>query len=114
MTEALVQEPTLATSEQRTFSRLITFDGTDRIFVDHFPGNPIVPAFMQLERIRTLAAQSVGTLPERMRVKSAKFTKPIRPDRPLTVTFIATMKEGTCRFTIQDHDEIVTQGELAL
>lgn len=51
-------------------------------FAGHFPGNPVLPAFVQICMSRLLwAACSKGQFV----VKSAKFMQPIGPDEEITV-----------------------------
>lgn len=45
-------------------------------FAGHFPGNPVLPAFVQICMARLLWSRFAG---EKFLVKSAKFMKPVRP-----------------------------------
>lgn len=61
-----------------------TFPRSDLIFMDHFPGFPIVPGVLQIEMIaqmggKCVALQRQGVLPVLGSVKSAKFYQNIHP-----------------------------------
>lgn len=61
-----------------------TFPRSDELFVDHFPGFPIVPGVLQIEMIaqligRCVAMAATGILPVLGSVKGAKFYRNITP-----------------------------------
>lgn len=61
-----------------------TFPRNDEIFIDHFPGFPIVPGVLQIEMIAQMAGKCAamstgGILPVLGAVKSAKFYRNINP-----------------------------------
>jgi len=61
-----------------------TFPRSDLIFMDHFPGHPIVPGVLQIEMIAQLAGKCAalsrpGILPVLGSVKSSKFFRNINP-----------------------------------
>jgi 3-hydroxyacyl-[acyl-carrier-protein] dehydratase len=75
-----------------------TFPRSDMIFMDHFPGFPIVPGVLQIEMIAQMAGKCIamavpGILPVLGSVKSAKFYRNVNPGDlcviKVTVTKIA-------------------------
>lgn len=61
-----------------------TFPRSDLIFMDHFPGFPIVPGVLQIEMIAQMAGKCAalarpGVLPVLGAVKSAKFYRNVEP-----------------------------------
>ncbi len=61
-----------------------TFPRSDLLFMDHFPGLPIVPGVLQIEMIAQMAGKCIalsrpGILPVLGSVKSAKFYHNIQP-----------------------------------
>ncbi len=62
-------------------------------FDGHFPGNPILPAVVQLMTGAETAAESAGSPLTTTNVSRAKFLKQIKPGDILTVTGSLTHKE---------------------
>ena len=60
------------------------FPGNFIGFIGHFPGNPILPAFVQLTTIRFLAEQGLGKQLIPTRHEKIKFKDIIRPQEPIT------------------------------
>jgi 3-hydroxyacyl-[acyl-carrier-protein] dehydratase len=61
-----------------------TFPRSDMIFIDHFPGLPIVPGVLQIEMIAQMAGKCAslakpGILPVLGSVKSVKFYRNVHP-----------------------------------
>lgn len=97
-----------------SLSEQIIFDGANPIVLDHFPGNPIVPAFVQLMHIRERVQAALNLTGERIRIKTVKFSRIIRPDRSLTLIVSAGVGPGAYRFALADGNEVATQGEFVL
>jgi 3-hydroxyacyl-[acyl-carrier-protein] dehydratase len=72
-------------------------------FQGHFPGHPILPAFVQL----LLGECAVRRRSDRpwilRRVERAKFLRPIQPNEPVTVCWQEQPQEGglRCSFTLR-------------
>jgi 3-hydroxyacyl-[acyl-carrier-protein] dehydratase len=56
-------------------------------FAGHFPGHPVLPAFIQLLTAQCVLQQRTGLAWCLARVKRAKFMKVVAPDQPLQVTW---------------------------
>jgi 3-hydroxyacyl-[acyl-carrier-protein] dehydratase len=60
-------------------------DASHPVFQAHFPGNPLLPAFMQLDIIAAVIDKEIDA------VVTAKFVKPVLPETTLQYT----IKEGS-------------------
>ena len=54
-------------------------------FSGHFPGNPILPAIVQVRAVVSLAEEVGGKALRIAAVRSAKFLSPIRPDEEVSI-----------------------------
>ena len=79
------------------------------IFEEHFPGNPILPAFLQLAWVRK-CLQQFGKVESFLNVK---FLKPILPGNKLQLK-IKNMKQKDYSFIILVDNHIATKGQTRL
>lgn len=56
-------------------------------FSGHFPGNPILPAIVQIRAVVSLAEEERGKALRLSAVRSAKFLAPVRPDEDVWVRY---------------------------
>lgn len=80
-------------------------------FAGHFPGRPIVPGVLLLDRALALAAAATGTSENGWQVGNAKFLSPVGPGEWLTLT----LKPGagsSIAFTIHADTRLVASGSL--
>lgn len=61
-------------------------------FAGHFPGNPIVPGVVLLDRAILCAEASAGTPGTRWQIGNAKFLSPVGPGE--TLDFVLTPRTG--------------------
>ena len=54
-------------------------------FSGHFPGNPVLPAIVQIRAVVSLAEEEGGKTLRLAAVRSAKFLAPIRPDEDVWI-----------------------------
>jgi len=63
-------------------------------FSGHFPGNPILPAIVQVCAVVSLAEEEGGKALRLAAVRSAKFLSPIRPDEEVSISFHRRLDSG--------------------
>jgi 3-hydroxymyristoyl/3-hydroxydecanoyl-(acyl carrier protein) dehydratase len=100
--------------ESQASSALFSFDGQAAVFRDHFPDEPLVPAFMQISAVRRYVTQNLKYPPEQILVRNLKFIRPLRPDEEVSLRLKSGTKAGAVRFELVRGDEVVTQGELGI
>ncbi len=87
----------LSREDDRAFELTYHFGKDFTAFAGHFPGRPILPAFVQLLAgecaMQTRARREVVL----QRVKRAKFLKPIQPDQKITVCWREQPADGGVR-----------------
>ena len=75
-------------------------------FAGHFPGRPIVPGVVLLDRTIIFAEQLRGAAGGAWQIGNAKFFSPVGPDE--TLTFSLTPKpSGAIAFTVRAADRDV-------
>lgn len=80
-------------------------------FAGHFPGRPIVPGVVLLDRAIRCAEDTLGRPGVNWQVGNAKFFSPVGPDE--TLTFSLTPKpSGAIAFTVRAADRDVAAGRL--
>jgi 3-hydroxyacyl-[acyl-carrier-protein] dehydratase len=74
----------------------------------HFPGNPVVPGVVVLDRvIRVLAAAGVP-LARLRKLKQVKFIEPLLPDQEATVT--AEVSDAALSFSVTRGGRTIAKG----
>lgn len=63
-------------------------------FSGHFPGNPILPAIVQVCAVVSLAEEEGGKTLRLAAVRSAKFLSPIRPDEEVSIRYRRRVDSG--------------------
>ncbi|MFP5467099.1 MAG: hypothetical protein ACLGG8_06165 [Gammaproteobacteria bacterium] len=79
-------------------------------FAGHFPGQPIVPGVVLLDRVLWMAGQARGTAG--WTVAQAKFVRPVAPGETLHFTLAGTSRGGL-GFDIRCGTDLVATGVLA-
>lgn len=77
----------------------------------HFPGHPIVPGVVILDRI--VADLDVRTGARAIGVKRMKFTRPLAPGEEFSVEWGEPQKGGV-RFSVKVGAEMLASGQLAV
>ena len=75
----------IAESQVDTIEQRYRFSPDFIGFCGHFPGYPILPAFVQILMALTLAEEHKGCPLEVARIEKAKFHIPLRPDQEIKV-----------------------------
>ena len=80
-------------------------------FAGHFPGRPIVPGVVLLDRAILLAEQLLGQPVAHWQVGNAKFFSPVGPGEILSFA-LEPKASGSIAFTIRAADRAVASGSL--
>jgi 3-hydroxymyristoyl/3-hydroxydecanoyl-(acyl carrier protein) dehydratase len=76
----------------------------------HFPGRPIVPGVVLLDRVLLLASKGTGRA-SGWRIDNAKFFRPVGPGTTLAFE-LSTRPSGALAFTVCDGEHEVASGTL--
>lgn len=96
-----------------SFCFQVTFDPALPLFVDHFPGAPLVPAFLQIQHVGECVAGCFGIEPTRIKVRSAKFLQPLQPGVTAQLVIEPRGASGGA-FALSVLGVVITQGELTV
>jgi len=99
-----------------------TFPLSDLMFMDHFPGNPLVPGVLQIEMIAQTAGlclklERPGSTAVLSHVHKARFIRPVRPgDRCRVRAELVSVKTGHVKAagSIEIEGKIVAEVEVGL
>jgi 3-hydroxyacyl-[acyl-carrier-protein] dehydratase len=85
-------------------------------FSGHFPGNPILPAIVQIRAAVSLAEEEGGKTLRLAAVRSAKFLAPIRPDEDVWIRVRRRVESGIviCDATLSVAGKTVAAFQLEL
>lgn len=82
------------------------------MFAGHFPGNPLVPGVLLLERALECAEAAVGHPLAIRAIVQAKFVAPLKPEELARVELKHAPAE--LRFAIRHAERLIAQGIFAL
>ncbi len=88
-----------------------TVPGDHPAFAGHFPGRPIVPGVVLLDRAILFAEAWLGRPGLTWQVGNAKFFSPVGPEEALTFAMVAKTS-GAISFTIRGAGRDVASGSL--
>lgn len=77
----------------------------------HFPGHPIVPGVILLQRVMDLLAAGVEA-PAAMRLANVKFLAPLRPREVCTIAVHPRAGAGGCRFECSIGPVVIARGDI--
>ena len=80
-------------------------------FAGHFPGRPIVPGVVLLDRAILFAEQVLGQAMQKWQIGNAKFFSPVGPDAAL-VFALERKASGAIAFTVWAAERNVASGSL--
>lgn len=81
------------------------------VFAGHFPGHPIVPGVVLLDRVMQLAQAALGGPVAGWRVSQVKFLSPCGPDDLLDFAVRDNVRGGLA-FSVRCGDREVAAGQL--
>ena len=77
---------TVTVTDSGQVNGVFTFAPDFPAFAGHFPGQPVLPAVVQLAAVRFLAAKHLDMFLVPVSVNRAKFKALIGPEEPVTIT----------------------------
>lgn len=80
-------------------------------FAGHFPGRPILPGVVILDRILGFVARIAGRPEAGARIGSAKFFHPVTPGEALVLQ-VENPEQGAVRFQVLAEGKVVAAGNL--
>ena len=75
----------------------------------HFPGRPLVPGVVVLERVIAAIEAEHGPLPG-LRLPQVKFVQPLLPQQDAQIE-LETLGPGRWRFRVRREDQLIASGE---
>lgn len=78
----------------------------------HFPGRPVVPAVVLLDFAARALAEALGRRVRLAAIPAVKFTSPLLPEQPFTVTLQVDEAARSARFTAATAEAPLAQGRL--
>ena len=93
--------------------RVCSFSGGHPVMSEHVPGDPVVPAFLQLLHVREMVCAFLDIRPERVRVRSVKFLAPLKPECSVDV-WLERKCGGGVTFKLLHDGQTISQGEIGV
>lgn len=110
------RDPNVATnsSQSKRATLLRSFPAEMRVFEDHFPGTPIVPAFVQLMEVRRAVGAWLGVSVREAQIKRVKFLQPIQPEQMVELNLEQRSLGEVISFSLDISGRVLTQGEIVV
>jgi 3-hydroxyacyl-[acyl-carrier-protein] dehydratase len=103
---------TAGTTQAPSHRRPLCIGADHPSLAGHFPGNPVVPGVLLVDRVLDAVEDWLGELPEPLRLPQVKFLQPLLPEQPAE---IALHRTGTrLQFRITRADALIASGEFDL
>jgi len=91
------------------------FAAAHPVFVGHFPGQPIVPGALLLDRVVHHVAEQHAVDGQIVVIEQAKFLRPVGPDEPVDLEVQTSADAPTrWRFTLRVGDQTAANGILTV
>lgn len=96
----------------RTHTTSVRIPASHPSLVGHFPGRPVVPAVVLLDRVLDEAQQWLGNAPVATGLAQAKFTAPLLPEQ--TAQLDLTLQGNELRFGLTRDAVSIARGAFTL
>lgn len=94
---------------------VLHFSGDEEFFLGHFPGNPVLPATVQIAAALRIGERLLGRTLKLVEVTRAKFTSPAGPGHDLRITLVTeAVDAGRTRLKVAITGENQEIAELSL
>ena len=80
-------------------------------FAGHFPGNPVVPGVLLLDRVIEAAEALAVLAPGALRLPQVKFVRPLLPEQAAELR-LELLDDGRVRFRVECDGALLASGEL--
>ena len=90
-------------------------DAAHPVLAGHFPGNPVVPGVVLLDRVLDAAQRRFGVCPDALRLPQVKFLQPLLPQQAAEIVLEPALTDaGNTRigFRIERDGVLLASGEL--
>ena len=104
-------------ADKLNVSGTFVFPASCQGFAGHFPGQPILPAVVQLAAVRFLTQCGIGEKVQLCRVERTRFKAIVLPDEPVTIAIRLSKKdeEWLGQFSLAKvGDELVASGTIVV
>ncbi len=78
----------------------------------HFPGAPVVPGVLLLDRVIETLEGALGRVPASLRLPQAKFLEPLLPGQVARIELHIDIAAASARFSIRRADRLLASGNL--
>lgn len=104
------------TKDKNNYTYSISFNEKHRIFLSHFPNNPIVPGACIIEIIRELTSQTLNKTLYINLIKNVKFLNVIVPNSNKEIILETSIAENNNTFSLTAilHSKSTTYSKLSL
>jgi len=98
-----------------TTTTTFTISADHPCFVGHFPGHPIVPGVVVLDRVQSAAESLMGFSAQRTSWPQVKFLRPLGPGEEARIDLFRETGSATprLRFKVHRGEELLAAGEFA-
>ncbi|OGR03136.1 MAG: hypothetical protein A2511_04590 [Deltaproteobacteria bacterium RIFOXYD12_FULL_50_9] len=114
LSRAMVDFSAEETDTGLTVIGMFIFSPDSEVFIGHFPGEPILPAVVQLTLVRLLTSRALGKGVLPAGVSRIKFSQVVKPDEPLQLIVKLTRQaiSWSAAFNLNHQAKAVASGTI--